>query len=243
MSSPQSRGLSLWIAGLVVAVALTGCSSLPTFRLSDLPTTVSVVDRGQDILVLPRSVPTKPLGVLFYPGGFVKPEAYLPALIPLVEAGYPTLIAKMPFDLAFLDPEKGVSLLGSVPSVHHWVIAGHSLGGVAAAMAVDRHPGVFAGLVLWASYPASGNNLSQATIPVLSISASNDGLSTPAKVDAAAGLLPANTQKVVVEGGNHGQFGSYGLQKGDDVPVLTREAQQAAVAKETLTFLDRLERP
>ena len=123
------------------------------------------------------------------------------------------------------------------------MIAGHSLGGVAAAMAVDRHPGVFAGLVLWASYPASENNLSQATIPVLSISASNDGLSTPAKVDAAAGLLPANTQKVVVEGGNHGQFGSYGLQKGDGVPVLTREAQQAAVAKETLTFLDRLERP
>jgi hypothetical protein len=115
LSSSRSRGLSLWIAGLVVAVALTGCSSLPMFRLSDLPTTVSVVDRGQDILVLPRSVPTKPLGVLFYPGGFVKPEAYLPALIPLVEAGYPTLIAKMPSIWPFLTPRRAAAFWGLSP--------------------------------------------------------------------------------------------------------------------------------
>jgi pimeloyl-ACP methyl ester carboxylesterase len=199
-----------------------------------------VVDRGQDILVQSRSVAQKSLGFLFYPGGLVKPEAYLPALVPLAESGYPVVVVKMPFDLAFFDTEKGVGLTGSVPGVGRWAIGGHSLGGVAAAMAVEKHPGKFAGLVLWASYPGSGNSLARATIPTISIRASEDGLATPAKVGAAASLLPPDTERVVIEGGNHGQFGDYGPQKGDGTATLSRLAQQEQVANATRAFFERL---
>jgi dienelactone hydrolase len=240
MRAHLPRGLSPVFIGTILGLVLMSCSSVPTFRMADLPPSVQVEDRGQTLVVLPRSVPAKPVGLLFYPGGLVKPEAYLPALVPLAEKGYPVLVVRMPFDLAFFDSEKGLGFTGSVPGVGRWVIAGHSLGGVAAAMAVDKHPEAFAGLVFWASYPATGNDLSRRKLPVLSVSATNDGLSTPAKVEAAAALLPASTERVVILGGNHGQFGTYGPQKGDGVATIGREAQQALVAKATEGFLDRI---
>ena len=39
--------------------------------------------------------------------------------------------------------------------------------------------------------------------------------------------LPESTIEVVIDGGNHAQFGSYGTQKGDGEAAVTREAQQA----------------
>ena len=50
---------------------------------------------------------------------------------------------------------------------------------------------------------------------MLSISASNDGLSTPAKIEDAAHYLPTDAEFVEIPGGNHAQFGDYGTQPGD----------------------------
>ncbi len=69
------------------------------------------------------------------------------------------------------------------------------------------------GLVLFGSYCA--NDLSESGLAALSISGSEDGLSTPEKIDEAAHLLPADTVFVVIEGGNHAGFGAYGPQAGD----------------------------
>jgi pimeloyl-ACP methyl ester carboxylesterase len=107
-------------------------------------------------------------------------------------------------------------------------------------MLVSHHPAAFAGLILLASYASNDSDLSSLSLPVLSISASNDGLATPAKLAAAEHLLPAGTQHVLLEGGNHGQFGSYGEQKGDGEPGISRETQQAQVAAAVLSFLERL---
>lgn len=37
--------------------------------------------------------------------------------------------------------------------------------------------------------------------------------------------LPANFAKVVIDGGCHAQFGSYGVQKGDGTPTISDEEQ------------------
>ncbi|GAA3030452.1 hypothetical protein GCM10010462_16800 [Microbacterium dextranolyticum] len=71
------------------------------------------------------------------------------------------------------------------------------------------------GLVLFASYCAS--DISGSRLPVLSISGSEDGLSTPQKVADARGMLPADAVLVEIPGASHASFGAYGPQAGDGV--------------------------
>lgn len=104
------------------------------------------------------------------------------------------------------------------PATTRWVIGGHSLGGVVASQyAGDGHAGV-AGLLLWASFPAS--SIAAAPLTVTSISGGNDGLSTPAKIDAAKPLLPPTTRYVVIPGAVHADFGDYGEQPNDGQPAI-----------------------
>ncbi|MBK0297276.1 alpha/beta hydrolase, partial [Bacillus sp. S34] len=63
------------------------------------------------------------------------------------------------------------------------------------------------GLLLLGSYCA--NDISRSYISVLSVSGSRDGLSTPAKVDAARHLLPSNATMTEIQGSNHADFGAY----------------------------------
>lgn len=240
MNIPAKKNLCPPTVLVALLVILASCSSVPTFDPQNLSGAVRIADQGGWIVVSPSAGAPNATGLLYYPGGLVKPEAYLEALAPLAEAGYPVVVVKMPFDLAFFDSEKGLTAMTSVPTVTKWVIGGHSLGGVAAAMAVAKHPETFAGLIFWASYPAGDTNLSRTSVPALSISATNDGLSTPTKVAAAAPNLPPGTIKVVIEGGNHAQFGTYGPQKNDGLPTISRDDQQRQANAAVLEFLGRL---
>jgi pimeloyl-ACP methyl ester carboxylesterase len=229
--------LVVLLSALFLASALTGCSSLPSFKVSGLPPSVRVEDHGDWIALLPSSGTPRQTGLLYYPGGFVAPLAYLEILAPLAEAGYPVFIVRMPFDLAFFAPDRGFEIIAKEKPVKRWVIAGHSLGGVAAAIAVHDRPGVLSGIAFWASYPPDSADLSGTAIRGLSISGSMDGLSTPAKLAKAAPLLPKDTTTIVIEGGNHAQFGSYGRQRGDGEAAIPATEQQAEVAQAMLAFM------
>jgi pimeloyl-ACP methyl ester carboxylesterase len=126
------------------------------------------------------------------------------------------------------------------PEIQHWVIGGHSLGGSMAANFVHKNPGLAEGLVLWASYPASADNLSGTDTPVVSISGTQDGLSTPAKIEASRLLLPASTRWVPIQGGDHGQFGWYGNQSGDNPASISRADQQSQTVAATLELLKQI---
>ena len=101
-----------------------------------------------------------------------------------------------------------------------------------------NHPQVVNGLLLWASYPAQSNPLNDFHQPVLSIYGTMDmGL---AGILASQELLPQQTQWVVIEGGNHAQFGWYGIQPGDGEASISRQAQQEQILEATLQFLATL---
>ena len=51
--------------------------------------------------------------------------------------------------------------------------------------------------------------------------------------------MPADTQFVPIEGGNHAQMGWYGPQGDDGVASISREAQQAQVVDATVALLAR----
>jgi len=122
-------------------------------------------------------------------------------------------------------PPLGVALLASArPALDahgattSWAVGGHSLGGVAAATEVGdpRIRGVF----FWASYPS--RDLSDAAVAAASIFGANDGLSTPADIDASRDRPPPSTAFTEVPGAVHAFFGDYGPQAGDGTPTTDR---------------------
>ena len=78
---------------------------------------------------------------------------------------------------------------------------GHSLGGAMGCQYVKNHEGVMEGLILLGAYPAGISDLSESDIDVISIYASEDGLSTVEKVNNAKAYLPDDTQYVLMKVG------------------------------------------
>lgn len=179
-------------------------------------------------------------GFIFYPGGRVDDRAYAPILRQIAAQGYFVVVPSMPLNLAFFNTGAADQIIAQYPAIQYWAIGGHSLGGVAAASYAAKHPAI-AGIVFWASYPADAA-LKDMHIKVLSIYGSNDGLSTVDKIDASRALLPADSMFVEILGGNHGQFGSYGPQAGDNTASISPEGQWAQIADATSIFLASLSR-
>lgn len=177
-------------------------------------------------------------GLIFYTGGFVDYRAYAPAAEQIAAQGYLVALVSAPLNLAFLNINAADAVIEQHPDVVHWAVGGHSLGGVAAASYAAQHSEID-GVVFWASYPA-GEALRERGTPVLSLSASRDGLATPADVDESRALLPDDALFVEIEGGNHAQFGSYGPQRGDNAATISPEAQWMEIASATGEFLSGL---
>jgi dienelactone hydrolase len=180
--------------------------------------------------------PMPKTGLIFYPGGHVDARSYAPLAHAIAEENYLVVIAKMPFNLAVFNKNAALKIIEENPLVENWVIGGHSLGGAMAASLVYDEPELFKGLVLLASYPPENNDLSTVNIDVVTIYASNDLLATPDKIDASLDLLPPDTVSVLIEGGNHAQFGYYGVQGGDGEPEISLDQQQTI----TLIAITRL---
>lgn len=178
------------------------------------------------------------VGFIFYPGGRVDYQAYAPAAHAIAAQGFFVAIPSMPFNLAFFGSNRAEEVIAAHPEIHVWAVGGHSLGGVAASQFAASHTDEIQGLALWASYPA--DSITSVPIKVISISGSQDGLSTPAKIDASRAQLPADTTWVVIEGGNHAQFGWYGPQGGDGPASISREDQQAQLVDAMTSFLNSL---
>jgi pimeloyl-ACP methyl ester carboxylesterase len=182
-------------------------------------------------------------GLILYPGGRIDPRAYAPAAHALARQGYLVVIAPMPLNLAVLAPDRAADVIAAFPEIGRWAVAGHSLGGAMAARFAYQNPEIVQGLVLWAAYPASTDDLSGYALAVTSISGTLDGLSTPTKIAASRTLLPARTRWVAIEGGNHAQFGWYGLQPGDGTAAISREEQQKQIVAATADLLSLVAAP
>lgn len=179
-------------------------------------------------------------GFIIYPGGRVDYRAYAPAAHQIAAQGYLVVIVRMPLNLAVFDMNAAQEVQNAYPQIKHWAIGGHSLGGAMAASFANSHPDRLKGLVLWAAYPASGDDLSQTSLSTVSIFGSKDGLATREKIDTSRQLLPPDTTWVKIDGGNHAQFGWYGNQPGDNPASISRSDQQAQMVAATLKILEGL---
>lgn len=180
-------------------------------------------------------------GLIFYPGGRVDPRAYAPAARDMAAAGFLVVIPSMPLNLAVLNINAAVEVMGEHPDIQRWVIGGHSLGGAMAAAYAGNHPDTVEGLALWAAFPGTRTDLSGTDLQVISIYGTRDGLATPEEVTDAVDRLPGDTRWVPIAGGNHAGFGWYGPQRGDRPATISQEEQQKQILQAMLHFLSDIE--
>ncbi len=177
-------------------------------------------------------------GFIFYPGGRVDYRAYAPVLRMVAQQGYFVAVVDVNLNLAFFEINAADVVVSNHPEIRQWAVGGHSLGGVAASSYAAKHLEDVDGLVLWASYPAD-DSLTNATIDVISIYGTKD-MAGMEPFDKSRMQLPADTQFVVIDGGNHAQFGAYGFQAGDNPAEIPADEQWAQIAEATTGFLETL---
>jgi len=229
---------------VVVLVAVAGFVAWGLIIPSPMPEALAALQSDSQVnvtkqswLVFQPSGRNPSTGLILYPGGRVDPQAYTPQAHTIAAQGYLVVITPMPLNLAVFGANRAGSIIHAYPDIQNWVIGGHSLGGSMAALYADKHRDQIKGLVLWASYPASSNNLTDSSIKVVSIYATQDGLATEDKINASRELLPTDTVWVRIEGGNHAQFGWYGIQSGDNPATISRKDQQVQLTQATLELL------
>jgi predicted alpha/beta-hydrolase family hydrolase len=172
-------------------------------------------------------------GIAFYGGARIDPRAYAPLARELAADGNLVALMQPKSNMPILEPDVMDKAIRAHPEITEWLLIGHSMGGTAAAMYAEKNPGKLAALIFLAGYPATTTRLEKADLPVLMIAGSRDPLSRPERMQQARKNLPPSAQLMVVNGGNHAQFGSYTGQTRDFRPLITEEAQQ----KETLKLI------
>lgn len=237
----------LALIGLLIVGALAGFVIWGETPAQPMPEALAALQSDAQVTITTgewlvfKPITSQPdTGFILYPGGRVDPRAYAPTARQVAEQGYLVVIVRMPLNLAVFNPGAAEKVIAVFPEIQHWVVGGHSLGGAMAANYAGNHPEKVQGLVLWASYPASSDDLSSSKLRVVSIFGSLDGLATSEKIEASRPLLPSDTTWISIDGGNHAQFGWYGEQAGDNPAVLSRNDQQAKVLAATLALLENL---
>lgn len=175
-------------------------------------------------------------GMVFYPGARVQPEAYALLLTQLAREGVTCVLVKPPLDFALLDIDAADGVREQFPEIGTWLLGGHSLGGVAACEYLAQHGSDFDGVVLLASYPNS--DLTDYAGFSLQLVGSEDGVVNRDSYDGARPNLPDDAHELVIEGGNHAQFGNYGEQSGDGTASITGTQQQEQTVEAVLDLLD-----
>lgn len=233
----------LWGVAVVVIIAMsvfviwvqTPYRATPeALAALDSDSSVTVTQRAYIIFQPKRVEPTT--GFIFYPGARVDPRAYAVPLREIAEEGNLVILLLAPLNLAMLDVNAAEGPIAAFPSIQSWAVGGHSLGGTAAALFASTHD--VDGLVLWASYPGNGS-LRDSGVRVVSIYGTQDISSMSAFEDRRA-LLPPDTEYIMIDGGNHAQFGDYGAQSGDNEATIARLDQQRQAVDGTVPFLKEL---
>ena len=231
---------------LFLIFTLFSCKSYPpAFNVeqfyNEYNTNVDFIDAEDYLVVMPKNeqpgyFPEN--GIIFYPGGLVEYHAYLPLLTLCAQNGTACFIVKMPLDFAFMDRRAAGKFPKLHPEIKKWYMAGHSLGGAMAASYISRHAAEFDGLILLAAY--STHDISKTNLKVLSIYGSNDKVLNMEHYQKYYAKLPQTDNgltEIIIDGGNHAQFASYGAQEGDGTADITASEQQKKTADEITLWM------
>ncbi len=189
----------------------------------------AILQSGQaqvrDDMIILRPEVASGSALIFYPGAKVEYTAYLPILEKLRQNGIASVLMKMAFNMAIFSVNAADKAFDELSGIDHWFIGGHSMGGAMAGSYAAGHQDKVKGLVLLGAY-------------IYGDVSTKDALTV-------YGTLNADLEKhidytdnvVIIQGGNHAQFGDYGEQKGDPKALISREEQQDIAVQAILSFI------
>lgn len=188
-------------------------------------------------------------GFVFYPGGMVDPKAYAPMARRVAANGFAVYIIKLPLGSAPLPGQEASvmdytrHLMDANPSIHQWVLGGHSRGAAIASRFAFYNQDLFSALILiGTSHPKDAAfDLSKSDLAVMKIYATRDGLASVSEIEETSRFLPNNTIWVKIDGGNHSQFGYFGMLLGDNRAEISREEQQEKTVSAILSELSNVD--
>lgn len=207
-----------------------------TFLNSDL---VSVTETDDEINFKSRTS-NQELEIVFFQGGLTDPKAYAPLCRKLAEKGYNCHLIKMNWRLPQYDYQKTLKLIDLQNG--NYIIGGHSQGGKMAAQLVYENPTTFKGLFLMGTSHPRDIDLSNLEIPCIKLYANNDGLASVEEVMENKEKLPKNSNLILINGGNHSQFGYLGHLLMDSSPTISLEEQQDETYRNLIKFISVVEK-
>lgn len=198
---------------------------------------VKVTDQKQWIEFQPKQ--PQGVSVIFYQGAFVEEESYAPLAQLLAEGGHPVYVMKMPANLAVAGGNAASKVMEAYPD-ETFVIGGHSLGGAMAARFAASHADELAGMFLLGAYADEKGDVSDTSLSVISIIGDKDNVVNRENVEIGRDYLPLDTIYYNLPGGNHAQYGDYGLQKGDGTADITMKEQLTLTADSLLSWMAQI---
>jgi hypothetical protein len=177
----------------------------------------------------------KDTALIFYPGAKVDSEAYLPLMKKIADGGIDCFLLSPPMRMAIFDPNAADKIIDNY-NYKTWILSGHSMGGLTAAGYASGHEKAD-GVVLLAAYPTSPLP-DQTTL--LSVYGTEDKVLERSVYEDSKKYFPNGYKELVIDGGNHAQFGNYGEQSGDGKAQISREEQQTQTARAVLEFADSI---
>lgn len=187
------------------------------------------VTRMRDNLIVLSPATPGDTAIIFYPGAKVEYFSYLPLLEKIKQrAGVTCILVKMPFNMAIFNANAADHIMDQFPDIKNWYIAGHSMGGAMASSYASKHQDKIKGLILLGAY-IYGDYPDEKALTVYG----SFNTSVAEKTNYTENI-------VVIEGGNHAQFGNYGKQKGDPDATISRDEQQNIAVEAIEDFLSKI---
>ena len=171
--------------------------------------------------------PTAEYGLIIYPGAMVDYTAYAPLAQKIADYGIFTVVVRMPQNMAFLDKNAADDIMDMYPDIQHWYVGGHSLGGAMAGEYASENLDKLDGVVMLAAFSLKDVS----SLKAISVYGSEDGVLNHERYEEAKANLGQDLRELVIDGGNHANFGCYGMQKGDNASPLTGASQQDMTAE------------
>ncbi|WP_101759049.1 alpha/beta hydrolase [Oceanicoccus sp. KOV_DT_Chl] len=227
-------------SAVVMMVLITACSSKP------MPEALAVLadaEQTDKYYLFKADNPTVKSCYIYYPGGLVEAEAYAPYVADIAAAGAHAFLLKLTLDLAMLDVDAAENAKQSdfaKANCKNYVLGGHSLGGIGIALYAEKVKDD--GLLFISSYAHKEGLVAQHPQPVMVVRGSNDLLSSEEETNEAKPFMPAVTQYITIDGGNHAQMGYYGPQNRDGEATISRAEQQQQLVKYTMDILRQMDK-
>ncbi len=165
--------------------------------------------------------------IIFYPGARVESIAYLPLLNGIAdECDVTCYLVEMPINHAIFDSDAAEKIINVDNEINNWYMAGHSLGGAMASDYASNNIDLIEGVIVMGA-SVYGNYPKNQSLTIYGTFNSE-----------IADYIDYTENIVVIEGGNHAQFGNYGKQSGDPDATITAQQQQQQTIEAIKLFLD-----